>query len=376
VRVEVVQTISELEGKADAWNKLTLNAPYQLPMLSHAWVASFLEHRLTHDQSWRCFFAYDDSELVGVLPVVIHPPRIVSAGRPKLIPPNDWHTISVDFLVEKGREKDAITSLLTALSQEVPDRFVLKLSRLPEESPTLATLSTRWNNTRIIREFDGLGSFIWLEKDFEHYQSILNAKFKRNLRSRTKSLYKLPGVEISLLKGSTDVDLMDSFIEIEASGRKGHGGAIALDPTLVSFYRSLSKRLADLGWLYWHVLKAEGKIIAVNMVFQMEQRYIVFKMCYDENYRKYSPGSILVYNLVEHVYNSSAVREIDFLSDLHWHDQWKMKKRRYYNLYFFPTHPRSLLCGYLPKKTQIFLRSVPGFLPVYHRLRRLLRKAP
>ena len=71
LRIEIVRTIGNLESKSVAWNELALKAPQQLPMLSHAWVASYFEHRLAARESWFCIFAYDDDNLVGVLPVVI-----------------------------------------------------------------------------------------------------------------------------------------------------------------------------------------------------------------------------------------------------------------------------------------------------------------
>ncbi len=69
-RVHNARTVEELAPHANAWDALALAAPEQLPMLSHAWVASFLEHQLQAGQAWRCLFAYAGDDLIGVLPVV------------------------------------------------------------------------------------------------------------------------------------------------------------------------------------------------------------------------------------------------------------------------------------------------------------------
>ncbi len=45
VHVHDVHTVEKLGRHADAWDALALAAPEQLPMLSHAWVASSLVSR-------------------------------------------------------------------------------------------------------------------------------------------------------------------------------------------------------------------------------------------------------------------------------------------------------------------------------------------
>ncbi len=71
LQIKAVQTFNELELHIDAWNQLAFKAPQQLPMSSYAWVLSHFEHYLSADESWVCLFAYDEKELVGVMPLVV-----------------------------------------------------------------------------------------------------------------------------------------------------------------------------------------------------------------------------------------------------------------------------------------------------------------
>ena len=68
--IRVATSLDSLEEHAEAWDRLLAELYNLLSMLSHAWVSSFLEHRDLGGPPWQCFFAYQDSELVGVLPLI------------------------------------------------------------------------------------------------------------------------------------------------------------------------------------------------------------------------------------------------------------------------------------------------------------------
>ncbi len=139
-RIELVQSLEGLAAHVDAWDRLALKAPQNLPAISSAWVTAFFEHQLQKSESWRCFFVYDGDDLVGVLPIVITPNRLLGLKRPHLRTPQNSHAYSVDFVVARGRESEIILHLLSALERIEPLRYCLGLIRLPDTSPTLSVV--------------------------------------------------------------------------------------------------------------------------------------------------------------------------------------------------------------------------------------------
>jgi hypothetical protein len=108
LRAEVIDSIAALEPYRDEWNRLALAAPQKLPMLSHAWVSSYLENFLNPNETWCCIFAFDGDQLVGLLPVIITPFRILGFSRPRLATPFNLHTFSVDFVsTARGRMRSS-----------------------------------------------------------------------------------------------------------------------------------------------------------------------------------------------------------------------------------------------------------------------------
>lgn len=365
--VKTVRTHEELRPHAEAWNDLAFNAPYRLPDSSHAWTASYLEHQLEIGESWFCLFAYEQSSLVGVLPVIITPFK--RTGRPyhKFRTPYNNQTASVDFLIKPGLEKKVIPLFLDRLRQIEPACFSFEMRRLPEGSPVLEIMGKGLKGFFPVSVFAGQGSFIQVKGSFERYKARLRPKFKRNLRRQAQKIASLPGLSVSYLTGKAIAsEELDRFMQVEASSWKGKvGSAINQDVSLISFYKTLTSRLRALGRLEWHFLEAESKTIAATLAIRVNRSIVLLKTCYDEAYSAYSPGTYLFEKIFEQVFQSGEVDELNFLTDYSWNRNWQVIKRSYYDLFLYPSKPLSILAGFLPLKIRLGLHQWPALRRVY-----------
>src|SRR5262249_11818964 len=114
LRIEVVRDPEALARYADAWDRLALEAPQRLPMLSHAWVSSYFEHLLEPNETWCCVFAYEGDELVGVLPVVAAPHPLFGSSQPRLRTVLGSHSHLGDVLTTGGVRINILRLLLSA----------------------------------------------------------------------------------------------------------------------------------------------------------------------------------------------------------------------------------------------------------------------
>jgi CelD/BcsL family acetyltransferase involved in cellulose biosynthesis len=376
IHVEMVQTLDQLESHSVAWNRLTFESLNCLPMLSYAWIASYLEHQLESGEGWFCLFAYDNSELVGVLPVVFSTVSLLKVRRLKARTPHNNHTFSIDFLIKQGREKEIISLFLSCINRIRPAVLGLKLKHLPAFSPSLSVLAGGIKGVVSEVEFDGQGSFIKVEGTCQEFKERLSTRFNRNLRRLRRKLASLKDVNVSFLteKYVTEGELI-RFMQIEASGWKSRTGtAIIQSPSLVLFYRALVHRLTALGWLEWHFLDAEEKTIAGHLAIRVNRSLVIYKIGYDEAYSSYSPGQVLFERMVERAFTTGDVDEIDCLTDYPWNRNWQMEQRTYYNLSIFPFRLVPLLTGFVPLRVRAIARHVPGLRLLYGFFRNLIRR--
>ena len=165
-------------------------------------------------------------------------------------------------------------------------------------------------------------------------------------------------------------------MKVEASGwKKKEGTAIEQSPTLVSFYTALTKRLSALGWLEWHFLETDGRVIAGQMGVKMGRTLTLFKIGYDEEYSYCSPGNILFERVVERAYGQGDTDEINCITDMAWHDNWGMDKRPHYDLWIYPKHPIPFFFGALPRKARMRLSKITGLKAAYHQAKKLISRS-
>ncbi|MBA4393830.1 MAG: hypothetical protein C0407_09790 [Desulfobacca sp.] len=366
--IRIVKTLDDLESHATAWNDLAYQALHRLPDQSYAWVASYLEHALLPDESWFCFFAYNNEELKGVLPVIVTPQKRIGLSCYTFRTPYNDQTASIDFLVEPGFEETIIPLFLAQLNQTRPACFCFEMRRLPNCSRTLSIIKKGVKRIKAVEALDGYGSFVKIAGTFEDYQARLGTKYTRNLRRLDRKFFALPGAKISFLTGkSLSEQELTCFMNVEAASWKcTKGSALCQYDSLVSFYTALTKRLKELGWLEWHFLETEGKTVAANLAIRVNRSLLILKTCYDEAYAPFSPGTVLFGKMFERAFSGGEVDEVNLLTDYSWNQNWLVEKRAYYNLYLFPNRPFPNLAGYIPLKARKGARQLPGVRPLYN----------
>jgi hypothetical protein len=352
ISITLVTGWDELKSHGDAWDKLLLELPLPLPMLSYCWVVTALQHFLLPDEEWACLMAYDQSILVGVFPLIIGWRYFGGIRRVQLHTPFNWHFLSVDCLVKPGYEDEVVLLMLKAAKKLRPSFLELTVTRVENHTPLMDRIRNGIKGFVSVRRHNGSGSYIEVSGTYEKYMASLDTKFVRNLRRLDRKMESLNDLEISVISDNAgDNQYFERFLNVESESWKGKkGSAIMQSPSLVKFYSDLTRRLGERGWLEWYFLSAEGNTIAALMTVRVGRRLIIYKIGYEERYASYSPGNKLFEKMVQRVYASGEITEIDCLTSYPWNRNWNMTTREFYDLAIFPTRPIVLLTGYLPAR--------------------------
>ena len=314
--ITVKKSIQELEKYAEQWNLLALNSPQQLPMLSYAWVSSYIEHCLEKDMSWLCLLALDENKLVGVLPLIANTINIAGINLKVFDTPYDAHTNSGDFLVADNYSSVVLPALIKYIKCSYPDFAAIRLHRSVVSSPVIETP-------------------YYLPRDVLITSKInrLSKNFRSNLNKAKNKLNKLPELKFSFLREEdADPTYLKKMMEVEAASWKGlEGSAILNSDFLIQFYTTLVRRLYESRILEWHFLSTQEYAIAANLAIKMRDSVILWKLGYNEQYSKMSPGSLLLESLAKDLCSSRAAKEINLTTDLAWYDNWEMLRREYYD---------------------------------------------
>lgn len=371
----VVRRLQELRPFKKEWNRLACLAPQQSPLLSHAWISSYLEHRLKNSESWFCVFACEGEKVLGVLPIVVVSGRLAGRDYPVLRVPGDKHTMAVDLLVAPDRLDEIVPLLIDRALEECPTYRYLEFAQLTKSSPILTLFQAGFWKRLATMEFCGNGSFLNVAGNFDDYRRKLSRNSRRNLKRKAARLHKLAGVRYLFLRGNeaTEADLL-LMAEVEDKSWKSEvGSSIVKSEELVQFYTTLCRRLSECGWLEWHFLEGDGKTIAAHLAIRIGRSIVLWKIGYDESYHSCSPGSMLFEELVRLSFDCDAIDEINLMTDMAWHPHWQAQKRQYFTVRLYSDKVLPVLLAFWPAKIKSLMRKIPGLRPFVRRVRRLAR---
>jgi CelD/BcsL family acetyltransferase involved in cellulose biosynthesis len=370
VRIELVRALGDLDLHQDAWNNLAARSPQQLPMLSHAWIATYLEKALPTESRWVCVLAYRGTALVAVLPLVTVQATRFGIGALALRTPRDDHTQIGDLLFASVDDVDVIPAMLSAAAREFPGATYLEINRFPECSALLSALKSNALAGPRTWHADSFGFYLPVPADFVSYRNGLSKNFRNNLSKAANKVSRLPDVEYRFTGASTtSPEDFSEFLKVEASGWKGQAGsAIAKSTHLIDFYETLLRRLVEAGWLEWQFMTGEGCTLAANLAIRMPKSLVIWKLGYNDSYSRCSPGSILFEELVKREIAVRSIEEINLTTDQDWYHNWEMRRRAYYTARFYFGW-RGWLIWYLPDAGKELLRRIPALVTIKRWLR-------
>ncbi len=376
MKVHLCTNIGELTAYRNEWSRLHQEQLGASPSSSFAWAQAFASHQLKEGQQFIGLVAEDNTAASGLLTLTASRSSTFGRGSLILSTPADLQTYSVDLVCQEGREIDVWNSILSSLKSEYKEFFILRLPRVPEHSAICTVPPEALGGSRVFRDFDGIGSFVRLDGDFDTKIGGLSSNFRKNLKKQSRKLDGEgdPRFVFRAAQESAPSDL-DILLDLEYNGWKGKsGGAIKCSEGLVRFYRDLTSNLAADGLIEWHFLYLGERPIAVQMAARTNRRITILKIAYDEEMSHCSPGNMLFLETIKREYEMGLADEIDCLTDMEWHKNWRMEQRKYYNVLIFPKNLFPTLFGYVPEVTKDRIRRLPLLRKLFRMIKATIKR--
>ena len=206
-------------------------------------------------------------------------------------------------LVDRDEPEAVIAAWLDHLSRDpaLPARLLLPL--IPEQGPFAKAL-----DAVLAREGRRSSAFGHHERALlapgakrEGYieRAISGAKRKK-LRHQRRRLEDLGPVTLTTTAMADIEAALNDFLRLEAGGWKGQAGtAIVSDPAIKDFVRSAIVSLAAVGQLRIDRLLLDGTAIAAAMTLMSGDTGWYWKIAYNEELARFSPGVQLMCDLTE-----------------------------------------------------------------------------
>lgn len=159
------------------------------------------------------------------------------------------------------------------------------------------------------------------QQSFDDYMAERPSQLRNTINRKRRKLEREQNYEIRLFKG-TEVHsgLTDYHSAYSASWKANEQYVELLDAVAINL------SLPD--WTRLAILYIDGQAAAAQIWFVVKGKASIFRLAYDNNWKHYSPGSILTAYLMHYVIDIDKVEEIDFLTGNDAYKQDWMSERR------------------------------------------------
>jgi len=150
----------------------------------------------------------------------------------------------------------------------------------------------------------------------DYASSCLSGKHKQRLRKATRELENLGTLDFRTVKSGDAVKTaLQGFLELEAKGWKGKNGtALKSNAKTESFCREVVTNMSDSGNCRIDSMFLDGTVIASLITFESNGYFYPWKICFDENFHKHSPGNILATHATSQMVGERNFKGLDSLA--------------------------------------------------------------
>jgi len=288
-----------IEKVFDEWTALCEEGASNEPFLRPEWFAAFAKN---FEKEILLLTVRRDQKLRAVLPLVRKNGNLDGVPVRKLQAVFNLQTPRFDLI--HGRDETEREEIVKAVWKEIKkqskwDVLEMRLVKKDGWLNDLLAFAASENYRTGIWQMDS-APFITLpqgsdkEKLFEEYTKGLKKSFRQDLNRTLRRLKELGKVEFVVTRAYSP-ELMQKYFELEAKGWKGRGGtAVACDPKAIKLHDDFARAVAEKNALFVYELKLDGRTIAMSVNIMYDRQTVFWKTSYDEEYRTYSPGNLLI----------------------------------------------------------------------------------
>lgn len=311
--LEIIEKIS------DEWIELCKDGVSNEPFFRPEWFRSFVKN---FEKEILLVTVRKNGKLKAVLPLVKKKDSL--HGVPIVKHSSIFNLQSQRFDLIHTKDESEKDDILRAIWQELKRQkdwnvFETRLTYRNSWLADLLKIAEKENYKTGVWEMDS-APFVSLpegedkNKLIENYFKGLSKNRRKLLSKNLRHLQEIGEVEFCVTQGFSK-ELIEKYFALEAQSWKARAGTdVNSDERIAKLHEDFARECAAKNVLFIHELKLDGKTIAMYLSIGFdEKRTIGWKMSFDENYAKFSPGNVLFKEVLSECMRRNS-SELDMLS--------------------------------------------------------------
>lgn len=300
----------------DSANTLFSEREQESLFFSRAWLENLTTHALAEDQSILLACVVENECFLAILPLLKHPEGNLSSLSTNF-------TTLYSLLISNNDQQD---SILVCLAHGLSQLSVQPIQFEPIDAKDENIIKFRQQmESHGFQSHPYFRFYNWMHplngKSFDEYMAERPARLRNTIRRKKAKLERKHGYDICLYK---DTGINQALVDYDTIYR----ASWKTNEFFSNFTPSLVKSLSRIGWSRFAILYINEQPVAAQIWFVVHSKANIYRLVFDENWKSYSPGSILTQYLMRYVIDTDNVTEIDFLTGNERYKQDWMTVRR------------------------------------------------
>ena len=334
LRVEKIDDFASFLSLKAYWNALLEKSGSDNIFLTFDWLTNWWEVFGEEKELCLLLIRDEEGEIVGIAPLMISR-RLPFLGR-RLREVEFIGSGKCDYhdLIVVSRRNETVNRIFDFFSNEYHSWDWIRLRNVPESSPNFGSL-LEVKGYKKVKQVVELCLYIRMASNWESYFQMRGKNLRRDIKKKRRRLNKIGKISFAA-SGNVSEAPVNQLKQIHEKKFRSTGEKTTFFyGKEMDFFERIYKTFQANGWSKIFLLKVDGRIIGYRYGFIYGQKYYDWVTSFDPEFFEYSPGKILVGEVIKFTMNEN-ISEFDFLrGDEQYKLKWADLSRANYELAYF-----------------------------------------
>ncbi len=219
-------------------------------------------------------------------------------------------------LLRDGYARETMTAFFDWVDNYAHGCRLMELRQIPGDGPVHHLMVDLFNESKrpsLVTDSFTRAVFHRRADTDSYMRAALSRVRRKEVRRKQRRILDAGAVEYVRLEAGDDAERwIDDFLELESRSWKGQAGcALACDGSDRAYFKTVAMEAFNRGQLMMLALRMDGRTIAYKCNFVAGSGSFAFKIAFDEEYARFSPGVLLEFENIRLLHERGDVEWMD-----------------------------------------------------------------
>lgn len=361
MQVNLVTDLEQFHALRDTWNGLLYRQTPVLLPLTHEWLCAWWQV-FGGNRQLHVMCAYEGDTLIAAAPFMVEHTRYrgIPVTVQKLMA--NGHTPFCNLIINPELSAEQTNEVFRRMTQ-VDTADMLLLGKVPDDSPIARFVADASSAGKLCHGIDRslVTPVIRINGSWDEFIKARSRKFRKSLNNKLNKFNKEKGFTLRREKiESREHPCLQEMVDISTrSWKRQIRNDLGSNVAGREFLLWLADTLGPAGHVHLWIMHRDGVPVAFEYHLDFDGIVYPVRADYNEDYKVYSPGSILEYTALKSLFDEGKIQQYYSCADDYWYlNNWTDELKKHLNIEIFASSLKGRVLYNLEYRLIAGLRAV------------------